>query len=57
MPTDDVVSAVVNTTSGTDVLMSMVGGKVLYEQNKWHVDVDVARSIAHVIEIRSKLRK
>ena len=46
-----------NTTSGTDVLMSMVGGKVLYEQNKWHVDVDVARSIAHVIEIRSKLRK
>ena len=57
MPTDDVVSAVVNTTSGTDVLMSMVGGKVLYEQSKWHVDVDVARSIAHVIEIRSKLRK
>ncbi len=57
MPTDDVVSAVVNTTSGSDVLMSMVGGKVLYEQSKWNVDVDVARCIAHVIEIRSKLRK
>ena len=57
MPTDDVVSAIVNTTTGTDVLMSMVGGKVLYEKNKWHVDVDVARCIAHVIEIRSKLRK
>ncbi|MBO4365553.1 MAG: amidohydrolase family protein [Eggerthellaceae bacterium] len=57
MPTDDVVSAVVNTTSGSDVIMSMVDGKVLYERSKWHVDIDVARCIAHVIEIRSRLRK
>jgi 5-methylthioadenosine/S-adenosylhomocysteine deaminase len=37
--------------------MSMVDGKVLYESSKWHVDIDVARCIAHVIEIRSRLRK
>lgn len=57
MPTDDVVSAVVNTTSGNDVLMNMIGGRVLYESGKWHVDADVAHCIAHVIELRSKLRK
>lgn len=55
-PTSDPVSAVVNTSSGTDVLMSMVGGTILYEQNQWHIDVEVAKNIAHVIEIRSKLR-
>jgi 5-methylthioadenosine/S-adenosylhomocysteine deaminase len=57
MPTDDVVSAVVNTTSGSDVLMSMVGGNVLYEKNRWQVSIDVARCVAHVIEIRNKLRR
>lgn len=55
-PTDDPTSALVNTASGTDVLMSMVNGRILYEENKWHVDVEVAKSIAHVIEIRGKLR-
>jgi len=55
-PTSDPVSAVVNTASGTDVLMSMVGGTIIYEQNQWHVDVEVAKNIAHVIEIRGKLR-
>ncbi len=57
MPTDDVVSAVVNTTSGNDVIMNMIAGSILYESGKWHVNVDVARCIAHVIELRSKLRK
>lgn len=55
-PTTDPVSAVVNTCNGTDVLMTMVEGKVLYEKSHWNVDVDVARTIARVIEIRGKLR-
>ena len=42
--------------NGSDVLMTMVGGNVLYEKSSWHVGVEVARSIARVIEIRSKLR-
>ncbi|MEG0072448.1 MAG: amidohydrolase family protein [Raoultibacter sp.] len=55
-PTTDPVSAVVNTVSGSDVLMTMVAGTVLYEKNHWHVDVEVAKNIARVIEIRGKLR-
>ena len=55
--TEDPVSAVVNTSSGQDVCMTMVGGKILYEQDQWHVDVEVAKSIARVIGIRGKLRK
>ena len=55
-PTTDPVSVLVNTCSGTDVLMTMVGGKILYEKDRWNVGVEVARSIARVIEIRSKLR-
>ncbi|MBQ3106869.1 MAG: amidohydrolase family protein [Eggerthellaceae bacterium] len=55
-PTSDPVSAVVNTCNGGDVLMTMVDGKILYEKKKWHVDVEVAKNIARVIEIRRKLR-
>lgn len=55
-PTTDPVSAVVNTCTGADVLMTMVDGTMLYEKNKWHVDVEVAKNIARVIEIRGKLR-
>lgn len=50
------MSTVVNTCSVSDILMTMVGGHVLYEKDHWHVDVEVARSIARVIEIRTKLR-
>ena len=50
------VSALVNTCTATDVLMTMVDGTVLYEKNNWHVNVEVAKNIARVIEIRSKLR-
>lgn len=50
------VSAVVNTCSSSDVLMTMVDGKVLYEKSHWHVGVEVAKSIARVIEIRAKLK-
>lgn len=55
-PTTDPVSSVVNACNGSDVMMTMVAGKVLYEKNHWHVGVEVARNIARVIEIRSKLR-
>lgn len=55
-PTSDPVAAVVNTSNGSDVVMTMVDGKVLYEKNHWNVNVDVARTIARVIEIRGKLR-
>ena len=55
-PTDDPASAVVNTCTGSDVVMTMVGGTVLYEKGKWHVAVHVAKDIVRVIEIRGKLR-
>ena len=35
MPTDDVASAVVNTTSATDVVMTMVDGRILYENGEF----------------------
>lgn len=57
MPMTDPVSAVVNNCSGADVLMSMVDGAIRYEKDHWHVDIEVARNIARVIEIREKLRK
>ncbi len=50
------VSAVVNTCLISDVLMTMVGGKIIYEKNNWHVDVEIAKSIAHVIEMRARLK-
>ncbi|MFR4803973.1 MAG: amidohydrolase family protein [Eggerthellaceae bacterium] len=55
-PTTDPVSAVVNTCSGADILMTMVNGTALYEKHKWNVGVEVARNIARIIEIRGKLR-
>ena len=56
-PTSEPVSDIVNACSGTDVLMTMVAGKTLYEKNRWHVGVEVARNVARVIEIRGKLRE
>ena len=55
-PATDPVSAVVNACNGSDVLMTMVDGNVLYEKNRWHVKVEVAKNIAHVLEIRGRLR-
>lgn len=55
-PTSNPVSAIVNTCNGADVLMTMVNGRRLYEKNRWNVDVEVAKNIARVIEIRGKLR-
>jgi 5-methylthioadenosine/S-adenosylhomocysteine deaminase len=55
-PDSDPISAVVNTCATSDVLMTMVGGEILYEKNHFSVDIEVAKNIARVIEIRSKLR-
>ena len=43
--TTDPVAAVVNTCTTADVLMTMVDGNVLYEKNRWHVKVEVAKNI------------
>lgn len=50
------VSAMVSSCNASDVMMTMIGGKVLYEKNQWHVDVEVAKTIARVLEIRAKLK-
>lgn len=50
------MSAVVNTCLRSDLMMTMVNGKILYEKNQWHVDVEIARSIARVMGIRAKLK-
>ncbi len=55
-PTTDPVSVVVNACSGSDVLMNMVDGELLYENHAWHVDFDIDKSIKNVIEMRSRLR-
>jgi 5-methylthioadenosine/S-adenosylhomocysteine deaminase len=52
----DPVSAVVYTCGPSDVLMTMVDGEILYEKNHFSVDIEVAKNIARVIEIRSKLK-
>lgn len=54
---DDPGALIVNSRSATDTLMTMVDGEIRYEKDKWNVDVEVARDIARVIEIRGKLRK
>lgn len=50
-------AVVVNSSSSADVLMTMVDGNIRYEKDNWNVDVEVARDIARVIDIRGKLRK
>ena len=55
-PTTDPISAVVNSCTAADVLMTMVNGDPLYEKDHWHVNVEVAKNIARVIDIRGKLR-
>lgn len=50
------VSAVVNSCLTSDVLMTMVAGKPIYNKNNWDVDLEVAKNIARVIEIRARLK-
>lgn len=55
-PTTDPVSALLSSASNGDVMMTMIDGCVLYERGKWHVAGEVAKNIAHVLEIRGRLR-
>jgi len=56
-PTDNPASAVLSSSGADGVLMTMVGGKILFENGRWQVEGDVARSVAHVLEMRSRLRR
>ncbi len=56
-PTSDPVPGLVNTCAGTDVVMTMVAGKKVYEKDNWNVDIPLARSLARVFETRRKLRE
>ncbi len=56
-PESDPVPGLVNTCAGTDVVMTMVAGKKIYEKDNWNVDIPLARSLARVFETRRKLRE
>ena len=56
-PESDPVPGLVNTCAGTDVTMTMVAGKKIYEKDNWNVDIPLARSLARVFETRRKLRE
>ncbi len=56
-PTADPVSALVGAASSSDVAMTMVDGKILFEKGRLHVEGGVAKNIAHVLQIRARLRK
>jgi 5-methylthioadenosine/S-adenosylhomocysteine deaminase len=55
-PTHDPNSAVVHTATQDNILMTMIGGKVLYDGHHLH-DVDVQRVFARAEEMRLQLRK
>lgn len=56
-PTNDPVPALLSSANNGDIMMTMVDGKVLYERGQWHVEGEVAKNIAHVLEIRGRLRQ
>ena len=55
-PTSDPVAALIGSAGSGEIAMTMVGGKVLYERGRLHVAGEVAKNIAHVLEIRGRLR-
>jgi 5-methylthioadenosine/S-adenosylhomocysteine deaminase len=54
-PTHDPNSAIVHTVGPDNILMTMVGGKVLYDTEHRH-GVDLQRVLARTEEMRLKLR-
>jgi 5-methylthioadenosine/S-adenosylhomocysteine deaminase len=54
-PTHDPNSAVVHTVTQDNILMTMIGGEILYDGHHLH-EVDVPRVIARAEEMRLKLR-
>ena len=55
-PTTDPVSAVLGSASNSDVVMTMVNGNIVYEAGRLHVGDGATKIIAHVLEIRGRLR-
>jgi 5-methylthioadenosine/S-adenosylhomocysteine deaminase len=54
-PTHDPNSAVVHTTTQDNILMTMIGGRILYERHHLH-ELDAQRILARAEEMRLKLR-
>ncbi len=55
-PTTDPVSAVLGSAGSSDVVMTMVNGNIVYEEGRLHVGDGATKIIAHVLEIRGRLR-
>ena len=55
-PTTDPVSALLGSVSNGDIEMTMVNGVILYENGRLHVGEGAAKAIAHVLEVRGRLR-
>ena len=55
VPTADPYSAFVHTANQENVVMTMVGGRVLYDEGAY-LTVDAERAVARAQEIREKLR-
>ena len=55
-PTTDPVSALLGSASNGDIAMTMVGGKILFEDGRLHVGEGATKNIAHVLEVRGRLR-
>ena len=47
---------IVNTRNASHVVMTMVGGNVVYDMTGWHVDADIDQNAVRVEEIRQKLK-
>ncbi|MDR1184372.1 MAG: amidohydrolase family protein [Coriobacteriales bacterium] len=56
VPTHDPNSAVVHTATQDNILMTMIGGEILYDGHHLH-EVDVRRVFARAAEMRLKLRE
>lgn len=55
-PTTDPVTALLGSVSNSDVVMTMVNGNILYEAGRLHVGEGATKVIAHVLEVRGRLR-
>ena len=55
-PTTDPVTALLGSASNSDVVMTMVNGNILYEAGRLHVGEGATKVIAHVLEVRGRLR-
>ena len=56
IPTNDPVTAVLSSSTASDVMMTMVGGNILYDSGRWNIDADVSKNLQRILEIRARLR-